>query len=109
MGARGVQLPDELLSYGYCDNLLNSPNDSLRCVRPRRSVIRERRSGLVMTNVPSLAREWHKSKDSLYELAKREEDPLPVRFLEGDRYGAILVSEFDEWFKRNGALMNERK
>ena len=64
---------------------------------------------MVITTVPELAREWHKSPDRLYELASRQDDPLPVRYLEGDRYGGLLVSEFEEWLKRNTKLFDERK
>lgn len=61
------------------------------------------------TTVPELAKEGHISAEKLYELARREEDPLPLRFL-GDRsrYGQVLCSEMDEWVRRNGVLMNER-
>ena len=61
------------------------------------------------TTVPDLAREGHKSADRLYELARRAEDPLPLRFIDGDRYGVVLVDEFAAWVKRNGRLMNERR
>ena len=63
---------------------------------------------MVITTVPDLAREWHKSTDTLYALAAREDDPLPVRYLEGDRYGGVLVNEFESWLKRNTKLFNER-
>ena len=62
----------------------------------------------ILTTVPELAKEGHKSADRLYELARREEDPLPVRYMDGDRYGVILVDEFAAWLKRNGRLYNER-
>lgn len=63
----------------------------------------------VWTTVPDLAREGHKSADRLYELARREDDPLPLRYIDGDRYGVVLVDEFSAWVKRNGKLMNERR
>jgi hypothetical protein len=62
----------------------------------------------VWTTVPDLAREGHVSADRLYELARRDSDPLPLRFIGGARYGQVLVSEFDSWVRRNGALYNER-
>ena len=62
----------------------------------------------VVITVPELAEQMHKSPDKLYEWAKRENDPLPVRYIGGERYGAILVSELAEWFIRNGQLANER-
>ena len=58
--------------------------------------------------MPELAEQGHKSPDKLYEWAKREEDPLPVRYIEGERYGTVLVSEFEDWMKRNGRLFNEK-
>lgn len=60
------------------------------------------------TTVPELAKEGHVSADKLYELARREHDPFPVRYIGGSRYGQVLVSEADEWVRRNGVLMNER-
>ena len=64
---------------------------------------------MVMTTVPDLAREWHKSTDTIYALAARENDPLPVRYMDGDRYGGVLVSEFEAWLRRNTRLFRERK
>ena len=64
---------------------------------------------MVMTTIPDLARQWHKSADTLYALAAREDDPLPVRYLPGDRYGGVLVSEFETWLRRNTRLFRERK
>lgn len=64
----------------------------------------------VLITVPELAEQMHKDAAALYALSKRERDPLPVRYLEGSsRYGAVLVSEFEEWFKRNGRLPNEKE
>ena len=63
----------------------------------------------VMTTIPDLAKEWHKGTDTLYALASRDHDPLPVRYLDGDRYGGVLVSEFESWLKRNSKLFSERK
>ena len=64
---------------------------------------------MVWTTIPELARDGHIGKDRLYELAKREHDPLPLRYIDGDaRYGQVLVSEFESWLKRNSELANER-
>lgn len=63
---------------------------------------------MLLINVPDLAKQWHKRKETIYEMAKRESDPLPLRYLDGDRYGAVLESEFSEWFVRNTKLANER-
>jgi hypothetical protein len=65
-------------------------------------------AGRVMITVPELCKEMHKGTDQVYAWARRKVDPLPVRYVEGERYGAILVNELDEWWRRNGVLMNER-
>ena len=62
----------------------------------------------VMITVPELAEQMHKSTDQLYAWARREKDPMPLRYVSGERYGSMLVDEFSEWFKRNGELMSER-
>jgi len=62
----------------------------------------------IITTIPDLAKQWHKKPQTLYALAKRESDPLPIRYLDGDRYGGVLVSEFEEWLRRNTKLLNER-
>lgn len=55
-----------------------------------------------------LAKQLGKSVDKVYAWAKRENDPLPIRYVDGERYGSILVSEFESWFKRSGKLKGER-
>ena len=62
----------------------------------------------VMTTVSKLAEEMHKDSAKLYEYARRSKDPLPVRYLDGERYGSVSVIEWDEWFRRNAKLFNER-
>lgn len=69
----------------------------------------ERGEGMVWTTIPALAREGHVGVDRLYELAAREVDPLPLRFVDGARYGQVLVSEFEAWVKRNSVTYAERK
>lgn len=61
-----------------------------------------------MTTVSKLAEEMHKDSAKLYEYARRSKDPLPVRYLDGERYGSVSVIEWDEWFRRNAHLFNER-
>ena len=63
----------------------------------------------VMVTVPALAKQMHKSPDQLYAWARREDDPLPVRYVDGERYGSIFVPELGSWFERNGKLTNERR
>jgi len=62
----------------------------------------------VMITVPDFCDEAHKSREQVYSWARRKKDPLPVRYVDGERYGAILVSELAEWWRRNGTLMSER-
>lgn len=72
---------------------------------------RERLEGgqMFWTTIPELAAEGHVSPDRLYELARRKKDPLPLRYLGDDaRYGQVLLSELDEWVRRNGELYAER-
>lgn len=64
---------------------------------------------MVWTTVPKLAEEGGVSADRLYELARREHDPLPVRYVCGGRYGQVLASEFEEWVLRNSTLMRDRR
>lgn len=63
---------------------------------------------MLCISVPALAKEWHKDPSRIYELAARDDDPLPVRYLPDDRYGTILVSEFEAWMMRNTVLLKER-
>ena len=70
---------------------------------------KERRCHMpVMTTVTELAAQMHKDPAQLYRWAKREVDPMPVRYVDGERYGCLIVSEFTEWFARNSELMSER-
>ena len=62
----------------------------------------------IMTTVPELASQMHKDPAQLYAWAKRDNDPLPLRYVGGERYGAVIVREFEEWFIRNSVLMSER-
>lgn len=46
---------------------------------------------------------------TVYELAARESDPFPVRYLPGKvRGGFVLASEFEEWVRRNAPQYRER-
>lgn len=47
-------------------------------------------------------------RDTLYALAAREDDPLPLRSIKGMRNGFLIVPEFDEWLKRNTELYKGR-
>lgn len=60
----------------------------------------------VMITAPDLAAQMHKDVNTIYQWSRRKNDPLPLRYMDGNRYGAILVSEFEEWWKRNASLPN---
>ena len=62
----------------------------------------------VVIALGELAEQMRKDVDTLRAWAAREDDPLPVRY-GGARYGFLLVSEFEEWAKRNCALRLSRK
>ena len=41
-------------------------------------------------------------------LARRAEDPLPVRYLKGKtRYGFVVVPELMEWLERNSEVRSD--
>lgn len=59
--------------------------------------------------VPDLAEQTGKSRNTIYEWAKRETDPLPLRFEKGTRKdGFIVVEEFLAWWSRNSVHYKER-
>lgn len=52
----------------------------------------------------------HLTKSTVYELAKKEEDPLPARMIGGKKRGAIIArDELIEWVKRNARLIAQIK
>ena len=55
----------------------------------------------VAITVPELAEQTGKSKHVIYEWARRKDDPLPVSYIDGSRYGFVLVSEFEAWVARS--------
>ena len=60
--------------------------------------------------VADMCEQMHMDKHTAYELAGREEDPLPLRYLRGNvKYGRILQSELDEWWLRNSVHYKDRK
>lgn len=62
----------------------------------------------VMVTIPKLAEEMGISKNTLYSLARREHDPLPLRTLDGHkRSSCMVVDEWVEWFERNSTLFKE--
>ena len=62
----------------------------------------------VMVTVGDLADQMHVKASTLYELARRDDDPLPLRTLKGmKRSSAMLVEEWMEWYVRNTDLFKE--
>lgn len=62
----------------------------------------------VMVTVSDLAEQVHMKPHTLYEFARREVDPMPLRTLKGyKRSSAMVVTEFVEWYERNSDLFKE--
>lgn len=62
----------------------------------------------VMVTVSDLAEQMHVKKNRIYEWARREEDPLPLRTMDGmTRSSALVVEEWVAWYKRNSRLFKE--
>ena len=59
--------------------------------------------------VKALCEEMSVDPHTIYMLAARRDDPLPLRYLPGkQRNGCVLESEMGEWFVRNGMQYQER-
>lgn len=59
--------------------------------------------------VPKMCEEMNMDLHTAYELARREEDPLPLRYLRGNKKnGRILEDELREWWLRNSVHYQER-
>jgi len=62
----------------------------------------------VMVTIRQLSEETGLKRSTLYELARREEDPLPLRTLKGHkRTSCMSVRDWLEWFDRNSDLFKE--
>lgn len=62
----------------------------------------------VMISACDIAEQMHMSRATVYELARRADDPLPLRTLDGfKRSSAALVSELEAWYLRNSKLFKE--
>lgn len=63
----------------------------------------------VMVTVADLAEQMGKDKHTLYGWARREVDPLPLRYERGSRKaGSIVVAEWRDWWARNSVHFKER-
>ncbi len=64
----------------------------------------------MLKTVDQICAESKWDKHTVYRLAARAEDPLPLRYLKGTRkYGRVVESEFEEWWLRNSVQYRERK
>ena len=64
----------------------------------------------VMVTIADLAEQMHMKTDTLYELARRDDDPLPLRTMNGfKRSSSVVVSEWIAWFERNSSLFKETR
>lgn len=62
----------------------------------------------VMVTVADLAAQMHMKTETLYQFAKREVDPLPLRTLRGfKRSSSMLVSDWSEWYRKNSELFKD--
>ncbi len=62
----------------------------------------------VMVTVSQLAEEMGMKKSTLYGLARREHDPLPLRTLKGNKRSSCMsVDSWLEWWERNSDLFKE--
>ena len=61
-----------------------------------------------MTTISRLAEEMEMSPNTLYALARRDDDPLPLRTLKGmKRSSALVVDDWLAWYERNTDLFKE--
>lgn len=64
----------------------------------------------MLITVSRLCEETQMDKKTVFRLASRESDPLPLCYLKGTRkYGRVLTDEFEEWWLRNSVPYTERK
>lgn len=64
---------------------------------------------MAIYNVKRLAAETGWDIHTIYGYAGRDEDPLPLRYVEGrKRRGIIKEESFWEWFDRNSVAYAER-
>ena len=63
-----------------------------------------------MTTVSQLADECHIDNHRFYEWARRDEDPLPLRTINGmKRSSVISVDDWLDWYRRNSKLFKEAR
>lgn len=64
----------------------------------------------VLITTKDVAQKLGTNHATVLEYARRQEDPLPLRYIKGKSNGGfVVVEEFLEWIKRNTCMFNERK
>lgn len=60
--------------------------------------------------VREIADQLGTNHSTILQYARREDDPLPLRYIKGKRNGGfVIVPEFVEWLERNTCSYAERK
>lgn len=62
----------------------------------------------VTMTVRDICEQARKGREQVYAWARRKHDPLPVYYIDGERYGQVLVSDYEAWVRRNGRLLDGR-
>lgn len=64
----------------------------------------------VMMTVRQLSEECRMDRNRFYEWARREDDPLPLRTIDGtQRSSVIAVDDWMDWYMRNSKQFKEAK
>ncbi len=63
----------------------------------------------VLLSKREVAQQLGTNQSTVSEYARRKDDPLPLRYINGKRNGGfVIVSEFVTWVERNTTLYRER-
>lgn len=63
----------------------------------------------VLMSKREVARQLGTNESKVGEYARREVDPLPLRYIKGKRNGGfVVVGEFVEWVERNTVMYRDR-
>jgi hypothetical protein len=61
-------------------------------------------------SVGEVATLLHKSEDTIFKLARREQNPFPIRYFErSTRGGIVLRDEMLDWLKHSTRLASEKE
>lgn len=62
-----------------------------------------------LMNVDEISRQLATSKSEIFNLSKRENDPLPLLILKGKKRGAFMLdTDLAEWIRRNSCPYNQK-